>query len=140
MYTKQTQIDYRIAWLLLFVVALSGCTGMNPVKVAESPEQQAYAAYGTFVIFQEKAANIVEDRTIPRGVRLKIIEAEERAKPVADSLLDAFAEFLTVKAEFQAGTTDEERFVIAANSLNDWVTQLAPLINDLVRSIKGAQQ
>lgn len=132
------KLDYRYAWLMLWLFALAGCQSANPVRVAETPEQRAYAAYGTFVIAQETAADLVEDASIPDGVRLRIISAEERAKPVADSLLDAYTEFLIVRAEFNAGDTSERRLVIAAESLDDWVTQLAPLVAELFRNIKGA--
>lgn len=134
------KLDYRYAWVLLWAFALAGCQGANPIKAAETNEQRAYAAYGTFVIVQEKAADLVEQPNIPRGVKLRIIGAEERAKPVADSLLDAYTEFLIVKAEFDAGQTSEERFVIAANSLDNWVTQLVPLLNELIRNVRGAEE
>jgi len=130
---------YLSFFVALLLVGLQGCASTNPIAAAETSEQRAYAAYGTFVIFQEKAADLVEEESIPDGVKLRIIEAEERAKPVADSLLDAYTEFLAIKAEFDAGETSEERLVAAANSLNDWITQLAPLINELVRNIKGAE-
>ena len=133
------KLDYRYAWLLLcFTALLQGCAGSNPIAAADTPEQRAYAAYGTFVIAQETAADLVEDASIPDGVRLRIISAEERAKPVADSLLDAYTEYLIIKAEFDAGDTSESRLVIAANNLDDWVTQLAPLVAELLRNIKGA--
>jgi hypothetical protein len=133
------KLDYRYAWLMLWLFALAGCQSANPIAAAETPEQRAYAAYGTFVIAQETAADLVEQDTIPRGVRLRIIQAEERAKPVADSLLDAYMGFLIIKAEFDAGDTSESRLAAAANELDDWVTQLAPLINELLRNIKGAR-
>ena len=133
------KLDYRIAWILLWAIALAGCQSANPIKAAETTEQRAYAAYGTFVIVQEKAADLVEQQNIPRSVRLQIIQAEERAKPVADSLLDAYTEFLVVRAELEAGQTSEQRFVIASERLDDWVTQLAPLVNELIRNIKGAE-
>jgi hypothetical protein len=133
------KLDYRIAWILLWAIAIAGCQSANPMRAAETSEQRAYAAYGTFVIVQEKAADLVEQQNIPRGVRLKIIQAEEQAKPVADSLLDAYTEFLVVRAEFEAGETSEQRFILASERLDDWVTRLAPLVNELIRNIKGAE-
>lgn len=134
------KLNYQTAWLLLILNALflSACQSANPIAAAETDEQRAYAAYGTFVIFQEKAADLAEDANIPRGARLRIISAEERARPVAESLLEAYVEFITIRAEFDAGETTEARLVTAANSLNNWVTRLAPLVNELVRNIKGA--
>ena len=133
------KLDYRYAGFLLWLFALAGCQSANPIGAAETSEQRAYAAYGTFVIAQETAADLVEQQNIPRGVRLRIIQAEERAKPVADSLLDAYTEFLIVKAEFDAGDTSEQRLIVASNNLDGWITQLAPLIAELFRNIKGAE-
>lgn len=131
--------DIRQLWLLLFAVALAGCQTANPIGAAETSGQRAYAAYGTFVIFQEKAADLAEQPGIPNGVKLRIIAAEERAKPVADSLLDAYTEFLVVRAQFDAGQTTQDKVLIASTNLNDWVTRLLPLVNELVRNVKGAE-
>ena len=126
---------------LLLLVGLQGCAGTNPIAVAETPEQRAFAMYGTFVIFSEKAADLAEQTSLPRSVRLGLVNAEERAKPVADSLLDAYTEFLVIKAEFDAGDSGDAgaRLLRASQSLNDAITRLAPLLNELVRSIKGAE-
>ncbi len=130
---------YLSFFVLLLLVGLQGCASTNPIAAAETAEQRAYAAYGTFVIFQEKAVDLVGEESIPSDVRLRIIAAEERAKPVADSLLDAYVEFLAVKAEFNAGDTSQERLVAAANSLDDWIARLAPMINELIRTLQGAE-
>lgn len=130
---------YLSFYVLLLLVGLQGCASTNPIAAAETAEQRAYAAYGTFVIFQEKAVDLVGEESISSNVRLRIIEAEERAKPVADSLLDAYVEFLAVKAEFNAGNTTQERLVAAATSLDDWVARLAPMINELIRTLQGAE-
>jgi len=133
------QLDYRLAWLILCLSALTACQSANPIRAAETSEQRAYAAYGTFVIFQEMAADLVEQPSIPRNAKLAIVKAEERAKPVADSLLEAYVEFIRVKAEFQAGDTSQDALITAATRLDDWVTRLAPLVNELLRTIKGAE-
>ncbi len=130
---------YLSFFVLLLLVGLQGCASTNPLAAAETSEQRAYAAYGTFVIFQEKAVDLVGEESIPSDVRLRIIAAEDRAKPVADNLLDAYVEFLVVKAEFNAGNTSQDRLVVAANSLDDWVTRLAPMVNELIRTLQGAE-
>lgn len=137
--SSMRKLDYRYAWLMLWLFALAGCQSANPIAAAETSEQRAYAAYGTFVIVQEKAADLAEDPAIPRGVKLRIIQAEERAKPVADSLLDAYTAFLVIKGEFDAGETSEQRLLSASRELDGWITELAPLINEIIRNIKGAQ-
>ena len=130
---------YLSFYVLLLLVGLQGCASVNPIAAAETAEQRAYAAYGTFVIFQEKAVDLVGEESISSAVRLRIIAAEERAKPVADSLLDAYVTFLAVKAEFNAGNTSQERYVAAATSLDDWITRLAPMVNELIRTLQGAE-
>lgn len=135
---RNVVLDIRQVYVLLLAVALAGCQSANPIAAAETNEQRAYAAYGTFVIFQEKAADLAEDPNIPNGAKLRIIAAEERAKPIAESLLDAYTEFLAIKAEFDAGQTTEERVIAASNNLNDWITRLAPVVNELIRNVKGA--
>ena len=137
---RNVAVDIRYALLLMLVVALAGCKAANPIAAAETPEQRAYAAYGTFVIFQEKAADIVEDQTLSRNIRLSVAQAEQRARPVAESLIATYVEFIEVKAEFDAGDpTAEARLVQVSTSLNDWVNRLAPLINELVRNVRGAE-
>lgn len=130
---------YLSFYVLLLLIGLQGCASVNPIAAAETSEQRAYAAYGTFVIFQEKAVDLVGEESISSDVRLRIIAAEERAKPVADSLLDAYVEFIAVKAEFNAGDTSQERLIAAATSLDDWVTRLAPMVNELIRTLQGAE-
>ena len=130
---------YLSFFALLLVVGLQGCASTNPIAAAETSEQRAYAAYGTFVLFQEKAVDLVGEESISSDVRLRIIAAEERAKPVADSLLDAYVEFLAVKAEFNTGDTSQERLIAAATTLDDWITRLAPMVNELIRTLQGAE-
>ncbi len=135
MITNKPQISWFL--LLLNVALLSACQAINPMGAAETNAQRAYAAYGTFVIFQEKAADLVEDPNVSRSAKLSIINADERAKPVADNLLDAYADFLVAQAEFMAGRTTEEKLLIASNNLNSWVTRFMPTLNDLIRNVKG---
>lgn len=137
---KNVAVDIRQVWLLILAVALAGCQSANPIAAADTNEQRAYASYGTFVIFQEKAADLAQDATLPRGVRLRVAQAEQRARPVAESLLTTYMEFIEIKAEFDAGDpTAEARLVTVSNNLNNWVNRLAPLVNELVRNVKGAE-
>lgn len=129
-----------LGWMLLAMVMLSGamCQGVNPVAEAETNEQRAYAAYGTFVIFQEKAVDLVNLPSISDSVKLRIIQAEELAKPVADDLLDAINEVEDIREQLAAGETTADRVLIASNNLNNWINRLLPLVNNLIREVKGA--
>jgi hypothetical protein len=84
--------------------------------------------YGTYVIFAEKAADLAENDALSRSVRLGLVEAEERTSPVVTSLLNALQDFQTL----QNSATE--------NNLLVWVDRALPLVNDLIRSVKGAQE
>ena len=132
----------RLFWFMFcWVWIASGiyaCTTINPISKAETIEQKAYATYGTFVIFEEQAAKLVSSGTLPDNVSLAIIEADERAKGVADSLLDATMEFIKIKSQLAAGETTQEQLDIAVANLDSWINRAVPLINSLGTAVEGA--
>lgn len=115
-----------ISFVMVFVMV--GCESINPVGKAETLEQRAFAVYGTYVIFAEQAADLAENDALPRSVRLALVTAEERASPVINSLLNAVQ-------DLQALNSSTTR-----TSLDSWVDRALPLVNDLVRSVRGAQE
>lgn len=141
-YLVETRKIFTLYFLSLLVAvgAMQGCTSANPIKAAETNEQRAYAIYGTFVIFSEKAADLAENPSLPRNVRLSLVEAEEDASPIVDGMLEVFAEYQVIEAEFKAGMTTEERFLTVANNLNSWVNRVAPLVNRLVARVEEARE
>jgi len=115
--------------LLIFVLlGTAACQSINPVAKAETLEQKAYAVYGTYVVFAEKAADLAENDALSRSIRLGLVNAEERASPVVASLLNAVDELTTLNNS----TT--------RTNLESWIDRALPLISDLVRSVKGAQE
>lgn len=134
----------RLMMLLVVAVVmvplLQACQGANPVAVAETPEQKAYALYGMYVVFNEEAAAIAENPAIPPSVRLGVIRAAEAAKPSADALEAATNNFIEIAGQVAAGTTPQEKYVIALNNMNQWVTDSRPLIDALVAAVKGARK
>lgn len=128
---------WQALWLSLCLLALSGaaCQQINPVGAADTVEQKAFALYGTYVIFAEKAADLAERPEVSNSVKLRLIQAEERASPVVDSMLEAVAEVEEIRAELNAS---DDRLATALVSLNDWVTRVGPLIDELIREVRGA--
>jgi len=123
------QIEFPAGLLLLLtLVVVASCASINPVGKAETLEQRAYAVYGMYVVFAEKAADLAENDALPDSVRLGLVTAEERASPVVASLLAAAEDMQTLNNS----TT--------RTSLEAWIDRALPLINDLVRSVKGAQE
>jgi hypothetical protein len=127
----------------ILLVAVAGlvvaCAQMNPLSRAETVEQKAFAAYGTFVIVEEQAAKLVASGQLSANTVQAIAEADARAKPVADSLVDATLEFAAIKAEFEAGGTGEEQFVSAMNNLNSWIERVLPLITNLKSAVSQGE-
>ncbi len=114
--------------LIVVLLGITACASINPVGQAETLEQKAYAVYGMYVVFAEKAADLAENDALPDSVRLGLVTAEERASPVVTSLLAAAEDMQTLNNS----TT--------RTSLEAWIDRALPLINDLVRSVKGAQE
>lgn len=127
-------------YCLLLLIGLQGCASSNPLAQAETVEQKAYAAYGSFVIAEEQAAKLISSGQLNNRQTIAIGRADERAKAVVDDLLVAVLEFEDIKAEFEAFGTGEQRYVNAMNSLNNWTERLVPLISNLLASVRGAQQ
>lgn len=121
-------LHYAFPLWLVVGFALVACESINPVGKAETLEQRAYAVYGMYTLFAEKAADLAENDALPNSVRLGLVEAEERASPVVTSLLNA-------AEDMQALNNSTTR-----TSLEAWIDRALPLINDLVRSVKGAQE
>lgn len=122
---------------LLVLSALPGCATVSaPVDAAETVEQKAFALYGTFVVFEELGATIVENRAIPLDVRRAIQSADQRAKPLADGLLDATFEVQSIRLQLEAGTNTVERLDIATAELENWVTRAGPVIARLVAAVR----
>jgi hypothetical protein len=132
------QRAYNI-YLLAIVLALQACAITDPIAKADTLEQKAFATYGTFVIFEEQAAKLVSSGELSDSAVRAIGRADERAKPVVDSLIAAAVEFAAIKAEYEASGEGEERFIAAMNELNVWVSRAAPLVDNLIAAIEGAE-
>ena len=128
------------ALIALFLSALAGCavTPKDVVDAAQTPEQTAFALYGTFVVYEEQAAALVEDPRTPLEVRAKIKTADAIAKPLADNLLEAAMVYVDVKAKFEAAETTVDKLNVAAQNLNYWVGRAAPAIKALVATVTSA--
>ena len=48
--------------------------------------------------YRRRLLILQKTQPIPRGAKLRIIQAEERAKPVADTLLEAYTAFLNYQS------------------------------------------
>lgn len=84
--------------LILLIVA---CARFDPIGNAETLEQKAFATYGTFVIAEETAAELMGSPNVPDTVKVTIQTMDGIAKPAADILLDVALEVAQARAALQ---------------------------------------
>jgi hypothetical protein len=126
---------------LAATLVLVGCKSLSaPVEAAQTPEQTAYALYGTFVVFEELAASIVTDPATPASVKDVIKQADAVAKPAADGMIDAARQVIKIQTQLAAGTTPDEKLEIASTNLYGWTLEAKPKILALQCAVNPKQQ
>lgn len=137
------------AWGLVITMAvLAACTA-NPIKQAETFEQKAYALYGTYAIFQGKAAELVNDATVSERVRQGLRDVDRETYPVAESLVDAattvsdIRDIIDMCEELEAPESNpvcmpsnERRLSNAISNLSTIYFKAQPAILNLVATVK----
>lgn len=138
-------------WLVATVAAVifAACT-VNPVRDAETFEQKAFALYGTYVIFQGKAAELVQDSTVSERIKQGLRDADKVAYPVAEELVDAATTVGDIRdiiemcnaleapeANPACTPTNEQRLANAITNLSTIYFRAQPIILRLVATVKG---
>lgn len=111
---------HRLFWpgllpLLVLIIALPGCLNA-PTKAAQTPEQKAYAVYGTFVVLEEQAAVITQNANVPASVKRALAAADNVAKPSADALAVALKTYVATKANGSTSTLNAALAALATAS------------------------
>ena len=130
---------YFLTLLMTCSIFLSGCGSWNPVAVAETPEQKADAVYATFVIFEERAADLAARPGTPQSVINSLARADRVVKPIMDSLQTAVSEVAKVRADIAAGgDSTEDMLVVVTLNLEKWLIEAAPALQALIDAVAGA--
>jgi len=124
-----------LGMIVSFLFILCACAA-NPVADAQTPEQKAFALYGTFVVFEEEGAKLVASTEIPDTAKQAIRVADAKAKPVADNLYQAAQTVVEIKNQLSGKDANTDLATANANLLN-WYSQLQPLYTNLVTAVKG---
>lgn len=143
--------ELKTIQLLIATVAMAifaACT-VSPVKQAETFEQKAFALYGTYVIFQGKAAELVQDATVSDRIKQGLREADKVAYPVAEELVDAATTVSDIRdiidtcktleapeANPTCTPTNEQRLANAITNLSTIYFRAQPIILNLVATVK----
>src|SRR5919112_2260299 len=141
---------WSLATMLAIGLCLQGAAcqrvGDNPANpigaacndVSANLQECAYATYATFVVIEELALKVAQDQVVPDAARQRIVRADERAKPVADSLYDALRQYERIRVEVSQGKSNAEKLLTVTANLNKWVTEAAPLVRALVDAVNDA--
>lgn len=121
--------------LALLVGLLPGCAA-NPLKEAKGADEAAYAVLGSYQVFQKQALKVVQDATLPTGIRRAAADADAAAFPVLKALDQSLTTFLDIKAQVEAGTSKEAKLLTAAANLKDWTTKAQAAVKSLRDAVK----
>lgn len=133
--------------MLLFggvtVATLPGCasvTEISAVAQAETTQQRAFALYGTFVVLEERAADMIADRSIPKTVRQRIQQLDKITKPAADIVFDLASQLNTARRTLDApGGATSAKVAALTTQLAGAINTLAPRVSALVAAVEGAR-
>lgn len=129
----------RTVFFATAFLVLTACASLNPMSAAKTNEQRAYALYGTFVVFEEQAAKLVQSPSVSPSLKQSLRDADARAKPAADGLMAVIDDLIKVQAEVKAGTSSSDRLRIVLSRLDTWYFDTKPKVESLVLAVKGAK-
>lgn len=136
---KKYLYSFYFCFIAACLMAMSNCAVVDPLRQAETTGQRAYALYGTYVIFVEKAADIVESPNVPPTLKLRLIAAEEKAAPIVESLIEVLFEYERIEREVKAQTTPPERLLAVSRNLETMLLEATPLIEVLINTVRGSE-
>lgn len=114
--------SYRSSMLLLITwLMLAGCQTANPIAVAETPAQKAYAIERTYNIVLAGALDLVNDPAVSPGIKSNIRSIEARTTPIVNQLSEAFTAYTVARALFDAGQSTQDRLAAVALNLSNWI-------------------
>lgn len=139
------------AVLAVGMVILTACS-TNPVAQGDTFEQKSFALYGTYVIFQGKAAELHQDSATPVKVAEALSAADRVAHPLAEALVDGALTVQDIRETLEAcrlpepsvppekcKNTNEQQLAIALTNLSSLYFKAKPAILGIVAAVKGAK-
>ncbi len=133
-----------IAVPLMFasVAMLAGCEtvqAVNAVASAESVEQRGFALYGTYVVLQERAAELVTDKAIPKAVRKRVQQADGIAFPLAERVRALSIELNEARLKFNTLSGGAERVQLAVVALARAIEVFGPSLQAVTAAVNEAR-
>ena len=113
----------RTMALAIALVAMPACAALqapkfeNPVSVARTADQKAYALLASYAAVLEEATDLVRDPLVPAQVKQALVRAERVATPAAGTLRIALVGYLRARADYEAIGADRTRLERTAATL-----------------------
>jgi len=120
---------------MMVCLVLPGCAS-NPFSQAKGADEVAFAALGSYQIFQKQALKVVQDQSLPNDLRRAVAAADAAAFPVIKALDGALTTFLDVQAQVDAGTSTKAKLAIAVANLQDWTAKAQAAVKALRDSVR----
>lgn len=128
-----TRIPKASIVLAVLAVVAAGCANINPVSVAETPEQRYDAVRMAYDALLEPAVEIVEDESAPLELRRDLQDAIADSGDVYSAGTRVYTEYRAARAAVAAGDSPESRLEIATQNLDEWVRDLNGILDELAR-------
>lgn len=122
--------------LLLFTV--TGCSTIEPVRTAETPEQKAFALHGTYVIYKEVAADLSEDPDTPDAAVEAFVRLVDVGDPAAVLLKEAATQLELARARLRdiEDQASLDQFTVALQVFNERWIDAQPKLQGLIDAVK----
>jgi hypothetical protein len=113
----------RMMALAIALAAMPACAAVqtpkleNPVSVARTADQKAYALLASYAAGLEEATDLIRDPLVPSQVKQVLVRAERAATPAAETLRIALVGYLRARADYEAIGADRTRLERTAAAL-----------------------
>ena len=131
---------FAITTLVLFTSFMAACAtfdSANPFASANSAEQKAFAMYGTFVILQERGADIVKNRSLPLKVRKNVKKANKIAFPVAKKLRAMAVHVIKTRMQLKQGKIHPDFLKQSVIALDELIVKFGPMLTSMKKAVEG---
>jgi hypothetical protein len=108
---------------LLALMALNqGCVSTpDPFEHADTVQLKAYALERTYNVVLTWGVTLLADPAVPESVKQLVRDAETTTTPTVEALAAAAADYDLLRVQLAAGQTTDERLLIAAANLENWL-------------------
>lgn len=131
-----TAMKHRIFCLWAMLLFLTACqTLTDPVNLAETTEQKAYAMYGQFTIFEEQAAALIQDVRVDDHVKLILQDVDAKVKPVADQSVELTLAVEDARRAFDGADTGTAKLIVVTSNLQNWIDRFEPMLAEFITAV-----